>query len=151
MYPTRRRTRFAQEVGSTADAKDKYGDVDVSDTTVLRVPNELREVGDSGGHAIGKSHHGDNLDASVGQSKVVEDGHLRADIMDHEVVLAELHLDAKFFLDEIHLAERAPRLVRRLVAGDVLVERTAGRNLLLFPSLLEEHGREHLVHGPGVE
>ena len=64
-----------------------------------------------------------DLNTAVNVSEIAEDGHLGADVINHEGVLAELNFDAQFFFDEIHLAERAAILRPDLIVFKVIRRR----------------------------
>lgn len=81
--------------------------INVGHASLFQIPDELLEVGNTCGHIIGKGFDGDDLNANVNQVQIVEDHHLGADVVDHEGVLAELHLNTQSVLDEINLAECA--------------------------------------------
>jgi hypothetical protein len=62
---------------------------------MLQVPDKLLEIRNASGHLVGTTFNGDNLNSCVDMAELVENRHLGADVIDHEGIFAELHLNTE--------------------------------------------------------
>ena len=65
---------------------------------MLQIPDELFKIRNAGGHMISKFFNWNNFNSRVDVAEFVKNGHLGADVIDHESILAELHFNAEFVL-----------------------------------------------------
>src|SRR5947209_16821730 len=83
-------------------------------------------------------------------SEVVKDSHLRANVIDHERILAELNLDAKLLLNKIHVTERAFNRCPVLVVFEVILRRVVAINFQILPPFRIELSLEGHIERDGT-
>ena len=100
---------------------------------------------------FGESFDRNDLDACGNVAEVAEDGHLSADIIDHEGVFSELHLNAEFVFHEVHIPIRTARGTASSVVWTVKGVGVIAKDFEISPPIGFQLGFEGVVQSNRAE